>query len=94
MFGEIDRLRGIITLILWWEGSRFANLARSQADIKAGLTVWEVGCKPALNYGAKVWACSSKTYEVRLEQIQDRAGRRVLDLTWCFSGVVVRGESG
>ena len=59
-----------------------------------GLTMWEVVCKPVLNYGAEVWACSSKTDEQRLERIQNRAGRRILGLSWRFHGVVVRGELG
>ena len=43
---------------------------------------------------AEVWACSSKTDEQRLERIQNRAGRRILGLSWRFHGVVVRGELG
>ena len=66
--------------------ARATKFWRKEEDIKAGLTIWEVACKPALNYGAEVWACSSKADEVRLEQIQDRAGRRVLGLTWRFLG--------
>ena len=42
----------------------------------------------------EVWACSSKTDEQRLERIQNRAGRRILGLSWRFHGVVVRGELG
>ena len=42
---------------------------RDEEDIKAGLTMWEVVCKPVLNYGAEVWACSSKADEQRLERI-------------------------
>ena len=54
--------------------------------------VGSVVCKPVLNYGGEVWACSSKTDEQRLERIQNRAGRRFLGLSWRFHGVVVRGE--
>ena len=68
-----------------------AKFWRKEEDIKAGLTVWEVACKPALNYGAEVWVCSSKADDVRLEQIQDWAGRGVLGLIWRFPGLVVRG---
>ena len=67
---------------------------RDEEDIKAGLTMWEVVCKPVLNYGGEVRACSSKTDEQRLERIQNRAGRRILGLSWRFHGVVVRGELG
>ena len=56
--------------------------------------MWEVVCKPVLNYGAEVWACSSKADEQRLERIQNRAGRRILGVSWRFHGVVLRGELG
>ena len=55
--------------------ARAAKFCRKKADIKAGLTIWEVTCKPALNYRAEVWAYSSKADEVRSQQIQDWAGR-------------------
>ena len=74
--------------------ARGGKFWRDEEDIKAGLTMWEVVCKPVLNYGAEVWACSSKTDEQRLERIQNRAGRRILGLSWRFHGVVVRGELG
>ena len=74
--------------------ARGGKFWRDEEDIKAGLTMWEVVCKPVLNYGAEVWACSSKTDEQRLKRIQNRAGRRILGLSWRFHGVVVRGELG
>ena len=74
--------------------ARGGKFWRDEEDIKAGLTMWEVVCKPVLNYGGEVWACSSKTDEQRLERIQNRAGRRILGLSWRFHGVVVRGELG
>ena len=40
--------------------ARGGKFWRDEEDIKAGLTMWEVVCKPVLNYGAEVWACSSK----------------------------------
>ena len=46
------------------------------------------------HYGADVWACSSKADEDKLEKTQNRAGRRILGLTWRFPSVVVRGEIG
>ena len=46
--------------------ARGGKFWRDEEDIKAGLTMWEVVCKPVLNYGAEVWACSSKTDEQRL----------------------------
>ena len=36
--------------------------------------MWEVVCKPVLNYGAEVLACFSKADEQLLERIQNRAG--------------------
>ena len=74
--------------------ARGAKFWRGEEDIEAGLIAWEVASRPVLNYGAEVWACSSKADEHRLEQIQDRAGRRILGLTWRFPGTVVRGELG
>ena len=41
-----------------------------------------------------MWACSSKADEDKLEKMQNRAGRRILGLTWRFPSVVVRGEIG
>ena len=72
--------------------ARAAKFGGKEEDIKAGLTLWEVACKPALIYGAEVWACSSKADEVRIEQIQDWAGRRVLGLVCHVPVVVVRGN--
>ena len=74
--------------------ARGGKFWRDDEDIKAGLKMWEVVCKPVLNYGAEVWACSSKADEQRLERIQNRAGRRILGVSWRFPGVVVRGELG
>ena len=74
--------------------ARGAKFWRGDEDIQAGLTMWEVVCKPVLNYGADVWACSSKADEDKLEKMQNRAGRRILGLTWRFPSVVVRGEIG
>ena len=53
-----------------------------------------VACKPGLNYGSKVWACSSLSDGKVLEQIQERAGRVVSGVSWRFPGVVVRGDLG
>ena len=36
----------------------------------------------------------SKADEDKLENMQNRAGRRILGLTWRFPSVVVRGEIG
>ena len=58
------------------------------------MVMWDVGCKPRLIYGSEVWACSSSSDEKSLEQIQERAGRVVLGVSWRFPGVVVRGELG
>ena len=62
-------------------GLRMHNLARGakfwrrDEDIRAGLTMWEVVCKPVLNYGADVWACSSKADEDKLEKCRtERVG--------------------
>ena len=74
--------------------ARGAKFWRIDEDIKAGLTTWEVVCKPVLNYGAEVWACASNADEHRVEVIQNRAGRRILGLSWRFPSVVVRGELG
>ena len=60
---------------------------------QAGLVKWEAVCKPGLNYGSEVWACSSKSEEKRLEQVQER-GRFILGVSWRFPGVVVRGNWG
>ena len=49
--------------------ARGGKLWKNEQDIKAGLTMWEVVCKPVLNYGAEVWACSSEADEQRLERI-------------------------
>ena len=57
--------------------ARGGKFWRDEEDIKAGLTMWEVVCKPVLNYGGEVWACSSKTDEQRLERIQNRAGSSI-----------------
>ena len=43
--------------------ARGGKFWRDEEDIKAGLTMWKVVCKPVLNYGGEVWACSSKTDE-------------------------------
>ena len=45
--------------------ARGGKFWRDEEGIKAGLTMWEVVCKPVLNYGAEVWTCSSKTDEQR-----------------------------
>ena len=74
--------------------ARWGKFWSYEEDIKAELTTWEVVCKRVLNYGGEVWACSSKTDEQRLERIQNRAGRRILGLSWRFHGVVVKGELG
>jgi len=74
--------------------ARRAKFWRIDEDVKAGLTTWEVVCKPVLNYGGGIWACSSKADEHRLEKIQNGAGRRILGLSWRFPSVVVRGELG
>ena len=74
--------------------ARGGKFWRDEEDIKAGLTMWEVVCKPVLNYGAEVWACSSKADEQGLERILNRAGRRILGVSWRFHGVVVGGELG
>ena len=57
----------------------------------------EVVCKPVLNYGAEVWACSIKIDEQRLERIQKRAGRpipglHVLAFSWSSSERRIRLE--
>ena len=74
--------------------ARGAKFWRGDEDVEAGLAVWEVACKPVLNYGAEVWACSSEGEERKIEQIQDRGGRHILGVSWRFPGTVVRGELG
>ena len=64
--------------------ARGGKFWRDEEDIKAGLTMREVACKPVLNYGAEFWACSSKADEQKLERIQNRAGRRILCVFWRF----------
>ena len=74
--------------------ARKAKFWRGAEDVEAGVVMWDVGCKPRLIYGSEVWACSSSSDEKSLEQIQERAGRVVLGVSWRFPGVVVRGELG
>ena len=74
--------------------ARKAKFWRGEEDVEAGVVVWDVACRPILNYGGEVWAGSSSTEEKKLEQIQDRGGRIILGLSWRFPGVVVRGELG
>ena len=64
--------------------ARGGKFWRDEEDIKAGLTMWEVVCKPVLNYGAEVWAWASNADEQRLEQIQNRAGRQILSIWRCL----------
>ena len=52
--------------------ARGEKFSRDEEDIKAGLTMLEVVCKPVLNYEGEVWAFSSKTDEQRLERIPQR----------------------
>ena len=66
---------------------------RGTEDIEAGLVMWEVACKPRLNCGSEVWACSSLSDEKGQEQVQERAGRVMLGVSWRFPGVVIRGGS-
>ena len=77
--------------------ARGGKFWREEEDIKAGLTMWEVVCKPVSNYGTEAWACSSKADEQRLERIQNRAGietnsGRVLALSWSSSKRRIRVE--
>ena len=74
--------------------ARKAKFWRGTEDIEAGLVMWEVACKPRLNYGSEVWACSSLSDEKGLEQVQERAGRVVLGVSWRYPGVVIRGDLG
>ena len=68
--------------------ARKAKFWRETEDIEAGLVMCEVACKPRLNYGSEVWACSSLSNEKGLEQVQERAGRVVLGVSWRFPRVV------
>ena len=54
--------------------ARKAKIWRGTKDIESGLVIWEVACKPGLNYGSEVLACSSLSEEKVLKQIQERAG--------------------
>ena len=53
-----------------------------------------VVCKSVLEYGSEVWACPSSDSERKLEQVQERAGRAILGLSWRFPGVAIRGDMG
>ena len=64
--------------------ARGAKFWRGEEDVEAGLAMWEVACKPVLNYGGEVWASASKAGDKKIEQIQDRAGRHILGLSWIF----------
>ena len=71
-----------------------AKFCQGADDIQAGLVMWEAVCNPRLNYGSEMWADTSKSEEKRLEQVQERGGRFILGVSWCFPGVVVRGDLG
>ena len=53
--------------------------------------MWEAVCNLRLNYGSEVWACSSKSEEKRIEQVQEKGGRFILGVSRRFPGAVVRG---
>ncbi len=73
---------------------RGAKFWQGEEDVEAGAVVWNAVCKPVLDYGSEVWACSSLDSEKKLEQVQDRAGRVLLGLSWRFPGVAIRGDLG
>ena len=54
----------------------------------------ENGSQAVLEYGSEVWACPSYDSNRKLEQVQERARRAILGLSWRFPGVVVRGDVG
>ena len=60
----------------------------------AGLVVWQVAARPGVEYGSKVWACSSEHSEQKLEVLQERVGRALIGVSWRFPGMVVRGDLG
>ena len=62
--GKASKLHGIAGKEKFWRGTE---------DIEAGLVMWEVACKPGLNYGSEVWACSSCINDKVLEQILEKA---------------------
>ena len=82
------------------EGILFVLLCKSsevsagEEDIEAGTVIWEVVCKSVLEYGSEVWACPSLDSERKLEQVQERAERAILGLSWRFPRVAIRGDMG
>ena len=85
LLGNADRLHALVRGAKFWQG---------EEDVAAGVIVWKMAARPVLEYGSEVWACPSYDSNRKLEQVQERAGRAILGLSWRFPGVVVRGDLG
>ena len=76
--------------------ARGGKFWRDDEDIKAGLTMWEVVCKPVLNNGARFGPVPVKLMnrdwnEFKIEQGVTNSGR-VLALSWSSSKRRIRVE--
>ena len=64
---------------------RAAKFWQGEEDIEAGAVIC---VNFVLEYGSEVWACPSLDSERKLEQVQERAGRAILDLSLLFPELV------
>ena len=79
------RLHAMVRAAKFWQG---------EEDVAAGVIVWKMAARPVLQYGSEVCSCPRYDSNRKLEQVQERAGRAILGLSWRFPGVVVRGDLG
>ena len=78
-----------------WAGrTEWMSRVNGQIEVERGRLVWELLARPSLEHAASVWWTGGKVASKRLEALQDRVGRKLLEASRSGAGVAVRVDLG